>query len=760
MWLLRIGGLLMKPLAALLVLLCLTLTVSACGGGGGGASSGGSSSSSSVDYSLQAKAAQATANFAVQSNTVTLTWNDNFPAGTTYAVQTQNADGSFSTAESVAGLGGTGAAMTWQRAIQATTIYRIVANVNGGVPLQTLSGATSLAVTIPASLPTIVTQPAEPVSGLVVLSVGGTTTYSGATWYLDQGKMGAGSTSAGNSISWNFSGQAAGAHTVSATLQATPDLTLQVSRPVQVANSRIGMSSTVLTGSIYIGATAPTGVAAVAMSIDGGAAVTLTSFNGCPVPCTTPTGYLFSTKGLASGAHSASVTVTDNAGNTATGAISFTADNAPVIALTSPTNGGFAYQSLVIQGSTTSDKTGTTTTTVTLGNTRIFQTGNATYSTTYDISALKAGTYTLNVQATDPAGKTSTLSETITVASSSATAYTPVFALDANATLLAAGGDLILYAAGDANVHLHNVATGSDVVLNGAKSLVYPTTWTISGNIVVGHGLKGDCLGACVYLWAADGSKTNLSQGVPGYVNGSLDGAPVVKSGYVMWQPQYSTYGSYVLYNISAHTYQFFGTQGASSNFDFYVSGGVVTAVYWTNTTPQTIQKWISSNGTITQLSTIGAASIYPSTDGNRIAWLNQSVNSTTQATTNTLVSEPFGGGAITTYSTNEGSYMLDSQVLAWADQPVYGQPQPQVKVSYAGATTTLPQTLLLGVGNGDLIVGDGNTISIWRSATGQEQTAIDSNPSQTFTGGGMFYFVEGAGSTGTGGNVYRLPLN
>ena len=82
------------------------------------------------------------------------------------------------------------------------------------------------------------------------------------------------------------------------------------------------------------------------------------------------------------------------------------------------------------------------------------------------------------------------------------------------------------------------------------------------------------------------------------------------------------------------------------------------------------------------------------------------------------------------------------------------------LKASFNGTTTTLQASRPLGVDSGFVVFGDGETVSLFKASTGTTRGIIDSDPTTYFVNNGMFYFVEGAGTDGTGGSVYRVTLN
>ncbi|MBP2161070.1 MULTISPECIES: hypothetical protein [Asticcacaulis] len=746
----------MRRVATMFFVACVTL-LAACGGGGkGGNDSGGGgsgSSSSSANYSNQALSASATATVNLVNNDVTLSWNDTFPASATYEVRTKQADGSFSLTEKIGGAGGNGLRLTWRRSISSTAVYQLYANVDGqSFLLRTSSGATTLIADVPVTLPQIVINQTEPVSGLVTVSLSGGVSYPKVEWYADSTKIGDGGAGPGNSFDWSTGTSTEGLHPVMARIQTSSDTTLEIGRNVQVANGGVGAVYFVENGAIYVKATSPADIATVYLSIDGGPVTTLSMRNGCREGevCQGPslTSYRFSTQGLASGSHSATLTVTDKAAQTVTSSFLFFIVNAPRISLSSPLDGDLAFGTLSIKGASTSDRGETITTTVKLQDVQIFQTTESNYTTNYDISGLAAGTYTLSVQAMDASGKSSVLNSTITVTTSSSTRPEKVFAMGIESEMLAGTGDVIVYRSGsDSEIRLHNVVTNSSVVLADARSLAYATDWTIQNGYVFAMGRGEDCLAySCAYKWSTDGSITNLSSLAPGYTPLVHQGGLIAKSGYVLWSV-YSGVGGedLVLYNISANTFTKIRAHSGNFGYDLLVSGENVDVFFWTSSA-FAIHKWASVDNTITAITDGSIKSLYPQVSADRVVWLEGETR---------LAGVPLMGGGKVVYAEEVGTYGLDGSVLAWEDRT---NNQRTVKISIGGLTTQISNSFgpgLYRVDSGYVVFSDGGKFYTWQVATGKKTLILDSVPtSRKFTGDGKLYFHNASGS------VYRVDLN
>lgn len=127
------------------------------------------------------------------------------------------------------------------------------------------------------------------------------------------------------------------------------------------------------------------------------------------------------TSALSDGSHTFSMSVSDNDGNSANATRTFTTDTiAPVLSVTNPsTSGGYtANSSLTVTGTATDSTSGTPTVTIKLNGTDqgsvSVSSGNFSKAVT-----LTTGENTIVVTATDKAGKTSTITRTIILDTSS-----------------------------------------------------------------------------------------------------------------------------------------------------------------------------------------------------------------------------------------------------------------------------------------------------------------------------------------------------
>jgi hypothetical protein len=283
---------------------------------------------------------------------------------------------------------------------------------------------------------------------------------------------------------------------------------------------------------------------------------------------------------LGSGAHVMVVTATDLAGARLQTTVQVPIANPPQLGLTAPLDAAIVNASLLVNGSTSTDKPGPVTVTVTvtasLADYPFLQTTNPAFSGSFSLSGLVAGAYTLTVQATDSAGGSTRVQRTITVASSSALVYSPLLTLGAGAQLIAVDNtnpDLLLYKSVDGNYRLRNTSAGTELTLQGADLIPHFYRWAMDGGQVFAEGgflgatSSGatDCPLDCVFHWNPSGERRNLSSANPNpnAVSPFIAGGrahqqyPRAHADRVLWtdaagQPT----GTYTLYDMASGNHQ------------------------------------------------------------------------------------------------------------------------------------------------------------------------------------------------------------
>jgi hypothetical protein len=755
-------------------LACIALA--ACGGGGGSGGSGGSSTTTPPSPTPQqvaaAQSAKLSANLNTANNQATLAWSDTFPAGTSYSVEQQAGDGSWSSIDAVTGTTGKGEAVTWTRTINSAATLRVLVPENGySVPLDTASGSTSLLVAPPATIPTVALSQSQPVTGDVTLSVAGGSTYTAVQWFVDLNSIGTVTAGPGYSMVLNASTLTSGSHLILAQLESSPDSYLQIRLTVQVQNPEVMVSASVsgTSGTVYlnVNATSAYGIASVSATLDGNSLGTLTAPNCSSPGCT----YQFPINATVagSGTHTVSVTATDANGVSASQTFQVTFNDPPSLLVTTPTDGALVNGTLTVAGTFGTDKPGVTVSvTATLGSVTVLQTTSSPFSGTFDLTGITPGTYTLTVIATDSTGLATRVSESVTVTSSPPLVYTPVLTLGANGSLLAVSSSNILYQDGNGGIHVH---TPSNDMIISLGALTNPGQWQItdSGYVFVqAFGTDRPGGNVSIYMWAPGATAaTNVSTAAGSH--SIYDQLLPVHFPWVLWASlETSSWSQYTLYNVtSAQNITVPGPANApligNNNCDFATINGNLTLFFWsenTGTQAYNIYSWSQATGTTTQLSSDGL-SIYPQTDGTTVAWQTDHTTGAPNAPF-TLSVESVGSASPAPLSTSMTSFQLNAGVLGWLDQTISTSgvtstvTAQAIRASNGTTISTLTNELssvLFGSSGGYVAYEQNGQLYDW-SPAGGSALLFNAAPGQVRLTGTTIYFTNGASQA-----LYATPM-
>jgi len=488
------------------------------------------------------------------------------------------------------------------------------------------------------------------------------------------------------------------------------------------------------------------------------------------------------------------VTATDSESNKKSATLLVPISNLPGLTVSSPVDGGFVNGTLSLSGSYSTDKTGVVTVVASLGDYQFMTSISPSFNGSMSLSGLNPGSYTLTVRATDSSNAVTVIQRTVTVTSSSASAYTPSFIMGTNGQLILADASnpaLVLYKADDGSYRVRNTNANTEVTLQGASSIPYLYNWAMDGGYVfVEGGFLGstgtgytDCPLDCIYQFSPSGTRTNLSNANPNAATSNVGGGrayeqyPKAHDGNVIWIDAAGTNpGTYTRYIVATGVYSTI-TQPAGSNYlgntayDFFVDGsGNVTFFYWAQTTGSgttaafDVYRWSSATNTSTKISGGGARSIYPQTDGQTVAWLQTPVGGNTTCSTvtvpctagSTILSQPLTGGTTTTASANANdNFQLHDGILAWSEST---NSTRALKALVGGTMSSISSTtssVLYGTGGGFVVFGElGKTYS-WNASNKSSKSLIDAAPNQVMLSGNTMYFVMGASKA-----VYRMGLN
>lgn len=799
------------PLARLApwLTLCLVIALGLVGCGGGSSADTGTPATNTPTATelAQAAAAQFSATVLTETTQVSLSWKDTVQGASAYRVERLQTATQWSSLQTVPAQGGSGQTLATTTAATAQGTYRVVAVLaSRTVVLRTGSGADSVVVQTSATAPSNDNPPldaawlasvgirlgpddalSEPVGGTVPLSLrmpSGWTPRS-VKWYANlQALPAAGTAATGFATLWNTQGLVDGTYLITALVEVQADSFVEWRRTVQVRATTVAASITVSgtqgVVSVQVGASSTHGIASVRTWLNATDLGTLTSPNGCSGrDCTTLNAFVYSldTRTLPAGAYTLTSTVTDTRGDAVTVSRSVNFANPPVLAITQPRDGQWVHGQLLVEGSSTAEHS--VSTRITLGNVPVATSTSPSWSVTYSLAGLPAGSYVLTVRATDAQGLSSTQQRTVVVVSDPLMVQAPLFDMGASARLIAAQGGDVLWQAGDGTVNRRK-ANGDNVEMSGSSGLRYANDWQLDQGHVVAYGQGDDCaspLFVCVYAWGPDGQRRNLSALVSG--SRSYDQHPVLRYPWVMWIAQSST-SRYALQHLSppagavaqyqiAQPTSVTGTLG-NWQYDLAVSpqpgaADALTAFFWgtlsTSGSPvgprADVFRWDSSSQSAQALTASDAQQVYVQTDGQRVAWQKRAPGSV-DAPYHLQVA-PAGAtttAAATTLSTDMTRFVLKDGLLAWHEGvsgAVTGQ-RLRVHTGTEAVTLSTDRTAsLLAVAGQAVVWSEGGKLYAWRAATGV-RLLLDATPGGLVSDGTAVYLA-----SGQQGSVYRLAL-
>jgi len=756
------------------------LLLAACGGGSNSTAS--NSLQPTAQEQAEAKAAALSGAFDTSNGTATLSWTDTVTTASAYQIE-EEAGGTWSVVASVPGQQGSQKALTWSGTLAATATLRVEALVPGSsVVLQTGSGQQSVQVVVPSGSPAIVLSQSQPIWGNVGVSIGGGGTYSSVNYYVDLQSFGSSSTGPGYGVTLAASSLTTGSHLILARLATSADSYIELRLTVNVSPPQppppppitVQVSKTGTPLAIYVTLAGPFVARSVTATINGTSLGSLSAPNSCKPGETCGTAYdaYQFTVNEPSGSYSVTAVATDSSNKTETTTLAATVDNPPTLTVSSPGNGAVLYGTLHLSGTFGTDKAGGATLTATLGSvpilkTTISQSGAAPFSANFDLTGVTTGGYTLTVTATDRSGEVTTAPVQVLVTSSAIFANSPLATLPQQATLLAAESATLLYQPQFGGPHL--LSGGTDTVLAPVPSLPNaPSHWELANGYVFADNQSD------VYMWAADGSVTNLSTLAGEAVQGA-SGLLSVQWPWALWTGPIPA-AALVFYNVA--TGQEFnvalpaGSIGINPPAGFYLTQGQLHLYYSAQTqggASLNIFTWSQSSGQSTAV-TSGASNqyYYPQTDGQRVAW--QIAGGAPNLNGEPLVALDIASSTQQTVSNDEvPGFVLADGLLAWFEitDPTSGN--WDFKVSEGTTTTTVltgtgysnptgtgggNALTIIGTGGGVVAFGANSKIYAWSASHGL-QVVCDFAPLKVLMSGTTLFVIPNAASNA----VYTATL-
>lgn len=748
-----------------------------------------------------ARAASLKAILTASTGTIRLEWQDSFPEGTVYRVEAQAADGNFAEVGTVAGFGVPGVVLRSREIAKGPGAYRVQALLAGrSVALRTAASAAQIVDRVtPGDMPQILLDAPEPISARTQLSLNSARAFDKVVWSLDGVVIGNGGSGVGNPLSRDFALEASGTHGLSARIDYSNELSIDVGREITVTNSR-PLVRLVSTG--YVTASAPPGVASVSLSLDGRTIGTLTAPNACypgldarfrcgVFPIITFDSYYFDIGGLKlpSGEHVLVYTVTDRAGQAVQRLHPITIGNPPVINLASPPDGALAHGRLRIRGSFVPDLAGTVTVTASLTTEYpsrdpqkalsfqpILSTTGTAVDLEADLAAIPPGTYSLSVVARNRGG-TAEVKRTIVVTSSASLRHDPVFVGDGfGIANFVAEGDVVAYRDQNNQVRLVNAATGAarevgilptPLIVSGGS--LYSSTWMPGCSSVFGD--------VCLFEWSLSGATKPLAEGYS---------APyfqlLARGSTVGWIETSGLQSSIKLYDSERSRQTTvtppegtFLEASATRAFDFHLRDGQGDVFYsarqlpFDPPKPVEIFRWSSRTGESRRITVPGMFNRSVMTDGVRVAWSQYPTVYPDSDTHGALLSQPVDGGATTTLSTAVMHAVLRDGILAWIEATPTGT---AIKASTSGIVQTIAtstddplatfnrpgpgnegSTWLFDTSAGVVVYRQARKFFAWTAATNQSRVVMDTaDVRDVQVNGGFVFFTIGQ-------SLYRVRL-
>jgi hypothetical protein len=735
----------MSKTATLALLFTATALLSACGGGSGGAGASSPPPPTQTDLA-EAAAAGLTSLADPAKGSVLLQWTDTFPSGTTYTVESRTAAGSFTPIDTVNGAGHP-ATLSWTHPLDGLSALRVMAHISTrSVSLKTPSHAETVSAAVPAPLPGIVVDQVGPLTGTVHPSLADRVRYRSVSWYGDDQAF-ATTTAPGASTTWNTPAPN-GAHVLSARIETAPDSRVEIRRDVEISNSVVKVAFD-LWGDlgrtdVDIAATSEAGMEAVMASLDGAPPVVLHAPNSCGRHACgqdeTPRLYGFAFDDATNrGPHTLQVSATDRANVMQSLGVPFVIFDTTF----TPSDGTIVFGTLDLAGSANHDSASVVVN-ARLDDIPVLENATSPFSTHFDLSSVPPGEHQLVLDVDDVDYPHATIARTVVVASRADMAGTPVMTLGAHGQMLAADGDLLLYAAAD-GAHVRDTATGADTLLAGSATVANAGHWQMDGGLVFADGADSDCDGTCIYQWSPDGSRTNVSALDP---RPGAHYEPSARFGYVAWENMSSDYQrTLTLYDVATAGYTTIEGSGQDPVIEHFAGALHVYSEVSANDFGfgGTLYDWSQATGRSTVLADGAFCFSALQSDGQRLVC---------KGYPNGVRARPLAGGDSTFFEFWVIDLHARDGVIAMTDGwDVWAVDAAGNVIVLASASPDQGFRTYGSVG-GVVAFSDDAGLETWNAATGLATRRLDARPNQALLTANALYF-----SLGESNVVYKVAL-
>ncbi|MBK8327887.1 MAG: hypothetical protein IPL02_13200 [Moraxellaceae bacterium] len=610
---------------------------------------------------------------------------------------------------------------------------------------------------------------AEPLRNSVDLSVQiqqGITPKS-VTYYSDLFKLGT-STQAGSFVyGWSLASQTDGQHLLTAQIETAPNNYFFITKQVQVDNPNISLAAIKVSQSmsnlnIMTTATSDSNIKKVQLFIDNQLISTLTS----PKVCTdndyicSPNTYEWNLdlQQFGFGNHQIKIKAEDNAGEVAEKTTNYLVNAQPQLTIANPLDGQIVGSSLAISGTVIDDEANPLLV-IKLRDLEIYRGTTQSFATTYDMSSLPLGSYTLTLSVTPKTG--STITKTIQVNYQGSILAEYLYSLGADGYMQDVSQNNVLFANAN-NVFLYDTVTTQQKLVTEKTKIDYLQIKQVIGNRVLLSGKDIILEQYQVYLWD-NGTLKNISEisgeNSLGYY---AQEAPLMIGSWIVWSA--TSLQRYHLYNVDTQESHIIAKPSYSpylgnNSYSLVVLADTVRFYAWTQTGGTgtsslfDILQYDTKTNATTRLTNNGLQNYYPQASKTRIAW-QQTPQGNTAPYSLVLASvdNPLNQQILSTVM--KRFWLANDDLLVWED--AIGS-QTAINANNGVSQYSLPASNIsvVAVGDGKVVYNKNNTTWVWQPSK---------EPSQLFAfviqqpkfdkATGMLYFT-----TGNENNLYRIKL-
>lgn len=718
------------------------------------------------------------ASFDKQASMLTLEWQDVTPNEVGYRVEQKvesvvaAVTSTWVVVEDLPAYDGQGQKITWKKPISTQGEYRVLVKLPEQNKVLLTDGSAESLIVSPDIQASLVFSQQEPVRGSVNLSVqiAGITAKS-VRYYKDLFALGSASTSPDFMLAWNASNDTDGVHQILAQIEVSPNNYLLIQRQVQVDNPNVAvriLSIADYGGVLHFGVTATSDVAIkqLQLFIDGKPFGIVTELTRCFLEKDlVPYAYQWEVnkQQLAFGTHEIKIKVEDNMGEISEKTTTYLKNDAPTINLVKPQDGEIVGNILQVTGSITDDEADPLLV-IKLRDLEIYRGVGTQFSTSFDMSSLPLGSYTLTLLVTPKTG--SSIAKTVQVNYQSLTTTAPeyVYGLGENNYVQGVNQNNVLFTESNTgNVFLYQPSTAQKQLVIEANKINYLQVKQVVGKRVLLLGQDIVSKQYQVYLWD-NGLLKNISE-ISGdnKLSSGYQENPVMSGSWIVWSSGSSQ--RYHLYNVDTQESHIIAKPSYSpylgnNSYSLVVLADTVRFYTWTQTGGTgtsalfDILQYDTKTKVTTRLTNNGLQNYYPQASKTRIAWQQTPTsqgNNAPYSLVVALVDNPLNQQILSTVMKR---FWLVGDLLVWED--AIGS-QTAININDGVSQYSLPASNIqvVAVGDGKVVYSKNNATWVWQPTKEPYQLfAFVIGQPKFDEATGMLYF-----STGTANSLYRIKL-